>query len=165
MFEVPTVLSAKIWERWGGIDFGPEFKRTDAEDFHITVTYSPDCSEFEAGLILDAMIEMAARSANVEFTATHVEAFPFGDDGTPVVLRLDPKPSAQMFREDWLKALTARNLPFSTKWPEWKPHITLGYHSRDVKLALPLTKFEVIPKHVIVSMDKEGRREVRLRLG
>lgn len=76
-------------------------------------------------------IEVAApimqRTAPLRLAAARVEAFPENrDDGYPIVARIDSEPLHEL-QQRLKEAFKQRGVPFSDKWPEFKPHVTLAY--------------------------------------
>jgi 2'-5' RNA ligase len=76
-------------------------------------------------------VEIAApimqRTAPLRLSAGRVEAFGENpDDGYPLIARVDCEGLHEL--QGQLKAaFRQRGVPFSDKWPEYKPHVTLAY--------------------------------------
>ena len=65
------------------------------------------------------------------------------DDGIPIIARVDSKPLHEL-KTALEAAFKASGVSFNDKWPEFKPHVTLGYSQdleteiRDKKIAPPV---------------------------
>lgn len=102
-------------------------KRSDVAESHITMIYLG--KEVPIDVIAQAMkVTYGVTTATAPFSVrtSLVTCFPKGDDGVPVICRVESEPLH--FLHGRLKtALQLHGVPFNDKWPDFKPHVTLSY--------------------------------------
>jgi len=106
--------------------------RLSASDMHVTILYlGKSVPIVELAKAMVAAFSVARSTSPLTLTLTSASSFPAGNDGVPVICRIE-SPELQRLNAD-LKAEFGRlGLPFSDKWPDYKPHVTLSYVKEQV---------------------------------
>jgi 2'-5' RNA ligase len=103
-------------------------KAVGQEEMHITVLYLG--KEMSAYHVLSAAMgchTVAARWKPFLVHAAALMCFPENpEDGVPVIARV-VSTELQKFREEIRIAMDKMSVPYSNKYPEYKPHVTLAY--------------------------------------
>lgn len=101
--------------------------RESSSDFHVTSVY-PGRSTPVVTLakILVVVQRVSERFGPFDVTLADIASFPAGDDGVPVICPVD-SPEMHAFHHAVKAGLDAAGVPYSKKWPEYKPHVTLSY--------------------------------------
>lgn len=119
--------------------------RESASDMHVTIVHLgkgvPVVQLAKAMLVAH---ECARATPPMSFTITRVSSFPGGDDGVPIICPIE-SPELQALNAMLKQRLRDLGIPFSDKWPDFKPHLTLGYFvdapegfALDVELPVPV---------------------------
>jgi len=102
-------------------------KRESTAAYHITVLYLGKDVPIE--MLAKAMVAaygITSRTKPFTVRTSLLTCFPKGDDGVPIICRVESDPLHELQAE--LKtAYQAAEVPFSDKHPEYKPHVTLAY--------------------------------------
>lgn len=98
-----TVDSADLAEK--GRDLAP----------HVTVLWG-----FHASVTTDQLDLITRGTGDVPVTLEHIEAFPEGPEGVPLVIRVESE-KLRKLRDD------LKILPHTLSWPDYKPHICIAY--------------------------------------
>lgn len=103
-------------------------EKVASDEMHVTMVY----------LGKDVPIEVLARAMTVTFSVvngrspfavqTHrVTTFPPNPvDGVPIIAPIE-SPDLHAFRRTLVQAFQAEGVPFNNKYPDYHPHVTLGY--------------------------------------
>jgi RNA 2',3'-cyclic 3'-phosphodiesterase len=107
--------------------------RVSQEEMHVTLLHLgnnvPIPEVLQATL---ACYLMAKKWKSFKIGVKRVTSFPAGDDGVPVIARV-LCPNLHKLHGELEKSLDAMEIPYSKKFPEFKPHVTLSYSPEDVK--------------------------------
>jgi 2'-5' RNA ligase len=103
----------------------------EAVDFghaHITVVYLGDDVPLEQVLkAAGVCFEVAQAMRPIKCATRHTQCFPPGDEGKhPIICPID-SPDLHVVKAAIDAGLDAAGVPFSKKWPEYRPHTTLAY--------------------------------------
>lgn len=94
---------------------------------HITVIHlGKDIPIDEISKMLPVLYEVTSHQAPFALSTQLVTTFPAGDDGTPVICKVD-SPALHEFRTKVKNALDAAGIKYSNKFPNYQPHVTLAY--------------------------------------
>lgn len=108
-------------------------KREDPGFFHITIHYMG--SELPIETITRAIpviYGVAQKTAPFLLRTTKVTCFDDNGDGYPVHCEVE-SPALHALQADLKEAFKANDIPFSDKWPVYKPHMTLSYSPERVE--------------------------------
>jgi 2'-5' RNA ligase len=120
MFQVPPETARVLHEI-------PVPGDKEYEDPHITVLYlGKDLPIERIGEMLPVIYDITSKTLPFSVATSHVSSFPGGDDGVPVIARIN-SPALHRFRDELCEAFDAEGLPYDKKFPEYKPHTTLAY--------------------------------------
>ncbi len=75
---------------------------------------------------------VAARWKPFRVHAALLTSFPAGEDGVPVIVRVVSE-ELMAFQAQLKAAMERMSVPFSDKYPEYKPHVTLTYANEAVQ--------------------------------
>lgn len=125
--------------------------RESASDMHVTVVHlGKDVPMVQLAKAMLVAHECARATRPMTFSVGKVASFPGGDDGVPVICPLD-SPALQALNALLKQELRRFGIPFSDKWPDFRPHVTLGY----VKDAPPdLVVEQDLPSPVLFSVSE-----------
>jgi 2'-5' RNA ligase len=94
---------------------------------HVTVIFlGKDVPIDQISAIVPPVYEVASQTMPFSVSTSHVSNFEPGEDGVPVIARID-SPALHRFRDDLCAALDDADFPYDKKFPEYKPHTTLAY--------------------------------------
>lgn len=123
-----------------GIDIPGEKQPLD--HFHITVLDLGKNTPVEQLMkAAEAAYEVTSKFPPFQVETSLVSSFSANkDDGIPIIARVDSKPLHELLGA--LKAaFKAADVEFNDKWPEFKPHVTLGY-SQDLETPIKDKKID-----------------------
>jgi len=106
----------------------PEGRRLEPGEMHITLLYLGKDTPLVSALGAVMGSHTVARAWK-PFTvhAALLTSFPRNpDDGVPVIVRVVSE-ELMKFREEVRRAMDRMSVPYSNKYPEYKPHVTLTY--------------------------------------
>ena len=99
----------------------------ERHDSHVTVMYlGKDVPVERIAEMLPVIYDVTSKTPPFSISTSHVTNFPAGDDGVPVIARID-SPDLHKFRDALCEAFEAAELPYDKKFPVFKPHTTLAY--------------------------------------
>lgn len=111
------------------------------EDYHITMFYFENKLDVDDVCeILTAMHSVVRGMSSFSVKGTKVSSFPKGPDGVPVMIPIESKELME-FRAKMAKKFDSEKIKFSKTWPDYKPHLTLSYATKEVseKLEKPVS--------------------------
>lgn len=76
--------------------------------------------------MLPVLYEVTSKTPPFSVSTKKVTNFPAGDDGVPVICRVE-SPELHKFRAELKVALDEADISYSNNFPEFKPHVTLAY--------------------------------------
>jgi 2'-5' RNA ligase len=129
-------------------------------NFHITVLMLDD--DTSISVIADAMEAAYSVASTIRpFTArvTRVTSFPGGDDGVPVICPVEA-PELHAVWSAMKAAFDAKNVGYSRKFPEFKPHVTLSYADKPFEAQIPVPIEWGAHELVVWGGDRGDRRIV-----
>lgn len=99
----------------------------EREEAHVTILFfGKEVPIAEISAMLPVIYEVTSKTLPFSVSTNHISTFPAGDDGVPVIARLNA-PALQSFRETLCRAFDKAGLLYSKKFPIYKPHFTLAY--------------------------------------
>lgn len=102
-------------------------ERLSASDMHVTILYlGKDVPVVELAKAFVAAYGVARSTRPLAVTLSSASSFPAGKDGVPVICLID-SPELQKLHSDLKAEFTRLGLPFSDKFPDYRPHVTLSY--------------------------------------
>lgn len=94
---------------------------------HITLVYLGKGTPIaEVARAIEPIFEVTSQTRPFTVRTSLVTSFPGGDDGIPVIARIE-SPELHAFQGRLVAALKAAGIEYNDKWPEYKPHVTLAY--------------------------------------
>jgi 2'-5' RNA ligase len=107
-------------------------KKEDPRGFHVTMFYLGKKKTVKE--VMDATLVMAGVLKSAEpfkIKTKEVTCFPEGPDGVPVICKVESEDLIKL-REKIKKAFIKSKIDFSNNYPDYKPHITLSYHTKEI---------------------------------
>jgi len=110
-----------------GIDIPEEADPEPEGEFHITLIYFDNLDPADIFKVGEAIYDVSRKTGPFSLSTERVLSFPPSPEGKhPIIAAID-SPEIHKFRAAVAASLDAKSLPYSKKWPEFKPHVTLGY--------------------------------------
>lgn len=108
-------------------------KREAASHFHITMLFLGKDVPIEVlQKALLATYEVTSRTKPFSVRTSTLTCFPKNEDGVPIICRVDSD-SLHELREKIRLSYERHEVPFSNKFPEYKPHVTLAYADEEIE--------------------------------
>lgn len=103
-------------------------EKTPVNEFHVSLLYLGKELELEAILLaIQVTYQVVASWSPFLLTTRWVSTFPPTDEGkVPVIARIESEDLHEL-QEALKEAFDEEGVPYSKKWPEYKPHATLSY--------------------------------------
>ncbi len=119
--------------------------RESASDMHITIVHlGKDVPMVNMAKAMMVAHSVAQSFGPMSFLLGKVSTFPKNDDGSPVICPVD-SPPLQALHSALKSELSRFGIPFSDKFPVFRPHVTLSYFREsppdfvlDVDLPVPV---------------------------
>ncbi len=94
---------------------------------HITMVYLGKEVPIETiAATIPVVMKVVSGTRPFSVQTSHVSTFPAGDDGVPIIARVQSN-DLHRLRNALLNALDAASIPYNKKFPEFKPHVTLAF--------------------------------------
>lgn len=104
---------------------------------HTTMIYMGESSLDEFCQAIEAVYGVAGSTQPFSLRTNLVTCFDKGDDGYPIICQVESL-ALHAFRAKVADALDAKNVRFSKKFPEYKPHVSLAFSDEPINnLELP----------------------------
>jgi 2'-5' RNA ligase len=94
---------------------------------HVTVIFLGDDVPMQQ--LASAMVAchaVTSKTAPFTLTVSDISSFEPGGNGTPVIMPVQ-SPELMTLEQELKAEFDRAGIPYSTKWPEFKPHVTLSY--------------------------------------
>ncbi|HLG26632.1 MAG TPA: 2'-5' RNA ligase family protein [Paenisporosarcina sp.] len=108
-------------------------KQLSPEEMHITMFYFEKQLKIKDVItIIGAAHDALKRSGPFQVRGNKITTFPKGDDGVPVIV---PIISDELLtiRKRMASKFDSEDIVFSKKYPEYKPHLTLSYATKEME--------------------------------
>ncbi len=106
--------------------------KTPLEDYHLTLFSLDDNLKLdEIENLIEPVYELAKKTKPFKIILKEFTTFD-GNDKIPIICRVESE-EVFKFRESLKRKFDKAGIEYSTKFPEFKPHITLSYHKEKVK--------------------------------
>lgn len=129
-------------------------KKCPPEEMHLTLFYFKELKFEEALKVIACMHEVLKKSSSIKINLKKIVSFPSNEDGTPVIVPIISDDLIRL-REKLAKKLDEEGLEYSKKYPEFKPHVTLSYSTKDVEERKLLSPFTFKVDEVILYAGKD----------
>ncbi len=125
---VPPETARILWDFWES-DYERYGETEPRDEAHVTLLHlgeklTPDLY----AKAVQATRRVALSTRPFLLTTSRIGVFAHGKKGTPIVCRVDSEP-LHTLQGELQQAYTEAGVPFSRKWPEFKPHVTLAFSS------------------------------------
>lgn len=101
--------------------------RESASDMHVTIVHlGKAVAPVQVAKAMLVAHSVAASFGPLNLSLDRVTNFPSGNDGFPIICPIE-SPELQALNAALKSELSRFGIPFSDKWPEFRPHVTLGY--------------------------------------
>lgn len=140
-------ISSEIAKKLANIKIPGE--KVDPESMHITMFYLGD--ENSPKKLVSAFLAMAdiiRQTKSFKVSCSEISSFPKGEDGYPVILKVESEELMNL-RAKIKKSFDAKGVKYSNKFPEYKPHITLGYSKKEPKPE-KINKTNIQVNHIMI---------------
>lgn len=108
-------------------------KKLSKEEMHITMFYFENKIGIKEIIkIVQAMYDVTKKTDSLPIKITTISTFSKGDDGIPIIIPILSEELLEL-RKKLAKKLDAEEVSYSKKWPEFKPHLTLSYSSKEME--------------------------------
>jgi len=103
-------------------------EKEDAAKLHVTMLYIGKQVAIEkVAAMLAPIMNVVSQTKPFTVSTSRVTTFPPNpDDGVPIIARVDSN-DLHAFRTALCTAFDAAKIDYNKKYPEYKPHVTLGY--------------------------------------
>lgn len=101
-------------------------KKEDPTDSHITLAYMGEVEEDALAKAMLVLLDYCPRVAPFTVVSNKVTNFPANEDGMPIICEVD-SPPIHAFHQQLCLVLDQSEVPYSKKYPIFKPHITVAY--------------------------------------
>jgi 2'-5' RNA ligase len=101
-------------------------QREKASDMHVTVLYMGEVPMKEVAKAMLAAVAVTQSQRPFLCTCNEISSFPNNGDGVPIISPVASSPLVAL-HEKLKAAFDAAGVPYSKKYPEFKPHVTLAY--------------------------------------
>lgn len=120
---------------FGEVDFGGMGDREDTSALHVTLLYLGKNVPIEdIARLVPVVFSVTAQTRPFTVSTDHVTTFPPNpDDGVPIICRVQSN-DLHGLRAAVTQALDAAGIEYNKKYPDYKPHVTVGY-SQDPNVA------------------------------
>lgn len=168
---LPFLLFVSLVMAFIGIEVPPEVAvaleqisvpgvKEPRDHYHITLLHLgseiPIENVSRAGL---ATFLSCSSFAPFETAIGHIESFPQGDDGFPIVARIIST-GIHRLQSFMVSTFDRLGIDFSKKFPEYKPHVTLSYADRPIQPRLIVPTRWTVRQVVVWGGDKGANRMV-----
>jgi 2'-5' RNA ligase len=128
-----------------GIDISPQGEKVTLSTMHVTILYLGKETPVEKLLAAtEAAFSVTSTFPPFQVETSLVSTFSANpDDGIPIIARID-SPALHELKDALKASFKKAGVEFPDKYPEYKPHVTLGYSQdleteiRDKKIAPPV---------------------------
>jgi len=129
MIAIP--ISSDVSRLFRGIDLEDNVVR-DVSD-HITLFYLGDnISVHEVIKMIPTIFDITSKMEPFELSCSKVTCFPKGKKGYPIIGEIKSKQLMEL-REKIRRIFERKGIKYDNKFPEFKPHVTLGFSKKKVK--------------------------------
>lgn len=108
-------------------------KKLSNEELHITLFY------FEKKLSINDIInithclyDITKNAETFKIKMNNISTFNKGPDGVPIIIPIVSEELSDL-RKRLAKKLDSKEVVYSKKWPEFKPHMTLSYSTKEME--------------------------------
>lgn len=121
----PPAETARILSE---IDFGDFGEKEPASSLHVTMLYvGKDIPIEKIASMIPTIFSVVSQTKPFTVSTSRVTTFPPNpEDGTPIIALIDSN-ELHAFRKAMCAAFDAAKLDYNKKYPEYRPHLTLGY--------------------------------------
>lgn len=125
--KIPDEISEKLFK------ISVPGKKFSKEEMHITMFYFKNKLSIKDILkIVQIMYNVINKFNSVSIKGTTISTFEKGDDGVPIIIPIVSEELLDI-RKKMAKELDDENLSYSKKWPEFKPHLTLSFSTKEME--------------------------------
>lgn len=138
-------------------------KKNEIDSLHVSLLYLGKETELEAILLaIQVTYQTLANWYPFQVSTRWVSTFKGDPDGTkPVICRVESDDLYEL-QEALKEAFEEEGVPFSNKFPEYRPHVTLSYHKGDVPdFIIPKISWTV--SEVVLWGGDEGESDMIVR--
>jgi 2'-5' RNA ligase len=135
----------------------PEGKRITKEEMHVTMVYLGSQVPVIASLGAAIGVHTVARKWKpFKVHAAILTSFQGSeeDGSTPIIVRIVSE-ELMRFREEVRKSMDKMSIPYSNKWPDYKPHVTLTYTKEKVNQPRRIDAISWDVKEIVVWAGEE----------
>lgn len=108
-------------------------KKLPKEEMHITMFYFENKLNIKDILkITQIMYNVSKKIEPIHIKGTTISTFKKGDDGVPIIVQIVSE-DLSIFRKKMAQKFDDEDIDYSKKWPEFNPHLTLSYSSKEME--------------------------------
>jgi 2'-5' RNA ligase len=137
------------------------------DNSHITLVYMGEVEEDTIAQALLVLLDFCPKYQPIPITSSVFTQFPAGDDGVPLICKVE-SPELVSFQKDLTAALDAAGVPFSKKFPDYKPHITVSYAEEPIQRDLDIDPpIEFLADRMFFRLGGRGndQADIDIRIG
>ncbi len=134
------------------------------EHYHITLLYLG--SEVPIETVSQALVvayRVSETTRPIPLMIDEISSFPKGDDGVPIICQVK-SPELHKLWNDLCMAFDDAKVPYSKKFPIYKPHITLSYSDKPLKDKLEVGPFDWVSYEMVLWSGDSGDDEVAITI-
>jgi len=111
--------------------------RSSASDMHVTLlTFGKDLPIIDIAKAMCVCYDVISKTRSIAFSVDYIDSFDDHGSGVPVVCPID-SPEVHALWQSLKDSFDRLNIPYDTKWTEFKPHVTLSYSDEPFTGPLP----------------------------
>ena len=131
MAMVAIPISQDISRLFHGVELGENVSRDPSD--HITLFYLGDELKLSKIIkMIPVIFEITSKMGPFEITCSRITTFSKGPKGYPIIAEIKSKELTEL-RNKIKEAFEEKKIKYDDKWPEFKPHITLGFSKKKIK--------------------------------
>ena len=121
-------LPSDVHKKWASLVTTTETPDEMEDDPHCTWLWCKLDKLYDEDVIFE-LLKPLLNDVDISFTPTEYEVFESVTDGTQdcLVVRMDVSPDVKKLNDDTKQILIDNNIEFTQTFPDYKPHMTIGY--------------------------------------
>lgn len=134
------------------------------ETYHVTLLYlGKDVPIDDVSKALVVAYRVAEITKPIQLTVDEVSSFPKGDDGYPIICPVR-SPELHQLWEALCSAFDHAKVEYSKKFPVYRPHVTLAYHTKALEQKIQVGPIDWVAYEMTLWSGNSGDDEVAITI-